>query len=522
MPVLRKNTYLTFFIDTFHQFWRRQPALLYGLAFIFGVAFAFGGHWTLIILACTLLLPLLFKCNATLKYRLVLAVCVALVAYFYTTFLVTLPEGEIPIQGEGIVSFSTVTKKQKFSQQIWEYRGTIKTFMEKGTKKVVAENVPCIINLHLKKGASRPLANQNYLIEGSIVPTRGYYTRLTSSASQWTAIPNTFSLAELRNTAKLAVSEKIRHHIPNKRVYEFLKGIATGDFQDEELQFEFSRFGLQHIMAISGFHFAIVAGFFCFFIRLFAPRKTAALILVFLMCSYFLFLGSSPSIMRAWMMILVAIGGCFFERQSNGLNSLGIAVITILAIDPMMIHNVGFQFSSLITGGILLCYPSFDFLLQNIFSKRPLYEVVEMSLRDQHGYCVLVLLRKVLALSLTVNLISAPLAIYYFQKFPLLGLVYNWFFPFMVSLSITLLIVALMTSWIPPLSELIHSINMKYTDCMLDVVYNMPTNLDVYIRYQGLQAPMVILFVAAVFFIGVFMRDLVEKGCQEKKDFAFI
>ncbi len=472
--------------------------------------------------AIIVFLPIFCKPPIGLQYRLALAICITITAFIYTRSTLTLPIGDTPIQGKGIVSFSTLTKKHKFSREIWEYRGVIKSFVEKDSDDIVTKNVPCIITLSLKKGSNRPFANQNYLIEGSLVPPRGYYARLINIKGNWTPIPQTFSLAEYRYNAKLFISGVIRQNVPDKRVYEFLRGIATGDFHDEVLQFEFSRFGLQHIMAISGFHFAIVAGFFVFFIRLFAPRKIAALILVFLMCSYFVFLGPSPSIMRAWMMILVVIGGCFSERHSNGLNSLGIAVMTILVIDPTMIHHVGFQFSSLITGGILLCYPSFDFILQKVFTKRPLYEVIDMSMRDQHGYCVLVVLRKVLALSLTVNLISAPLAIYYFEKFPMLGLVYNWFFPFMVSLSIALLITALLTSWIPPLSACIHAVNTKYTSCMLDVVYNMPTNLDVYVRYQGLNAPIIIAFVSSIFIVAIFVRVIVEKSCQEKKDFAFI
>lgn len=513
---------MTFILETFHQFWRRHPALLYGLSFAFGVSSAMGSHWMLVLPVSTLFLPLFFKPPIALRYRLALAICVAAIAFVYTTSTLIIPTGDHPVQGKAVVAFTTLTKQQKFSREIWEYRGTIKTFQKNDTKTIIAKNLPCIITLSIKKGAYRPLANCNYLIEGSLIPPRGYYARLTNIKGNWNPLPKTFSLAEHRHKAKQIVSKVIRENVPDKRVYEFLKGIATGDFHDQELQFEFSRFGLQHIMAISGFHFAIVAGFFVFFIRLFAPRKIAALILVFLMCSYFVFLGPSPSIMRAWMMILVVIGGCFSERHSNGLNSLGVAVMAILVMDPTMINHVGFQFSALITGGILLCYPSFDFFLQKVFTKRPLYEVIDMPMRDQHGYCILVVMRKVLALSLTVNCISAPLAIYYFEKFPLLGLVYNWFFPFMVSLSIALLIMALLFCWVPPLAACIHNVNTKYTSYMLDVVYNMPTNLDVYVRYHGLSASIIIALVSIIFIAAIFIRVIVEKSCQEKKDFAFI
>jgi competence protein ComEC len=510
------------FVDVFHQFWRRHPALLYGVTFAFGVSWALGAHWMFLLPMVFIFFPLLCKPPSALYSRLCLAACVFIVAYCYASSSISTPEAETSIEGKGIVTLSTLTKKNKFSREIWEYRCWVESFVTAENDTVVAKNIPCIITLSLKKGSVRPLADQKYLIEGTLIPARGYYARIIADKKKWTPISGTFSLAEYRYHAKQWVSQMIHSNVHDKRVYEFLRGIATGDFQDQELQFEFSRFGLQHIMAISGFHFAIVSGFFVFFIRLFAPRKVAALVLVFLMCSYFIFLGPSPSIMRAWMMVLVVIGGCLSERHSNGLNSLGIAVMTILIVDPAMIHHVGFQFSTLITGGILLCYPSFDYLLQQVFTKRPLYEVIDMSMRDQHGYCILTILRKVLSLSLTVNCISAPLAIYYFQKFPVMGLVYNWFFPFMVSISITLLITAFLTSWMPPLSACIHAINTKYTSTMLDFVYNMPISFDIYVRYQGITAPIMIVMLSFIFFTAIFIRVFVENSCQEKKDFAFI
>lgn len=466
--------------------------------------------------------PLLCKPAEPLRSRLLLAAALCIAAYYYSASTLMLPDKEASIRGKGEVSFSTVAKTRQFSKEIWNYKGTLHSFVDEKTGAVVAKNIPCSATLSLKKGAERPLADHHYLIEGTLTSSQGYYTKLMAPQSNWKPLPQTFSLAEYRRKAKELVSQAIQQNVPEKRVYEFLKGIATGEFNDKEMQFEFSRFGLQHIMAISGFHFAIVAGFFLFFIRLFAPRKIASLILVFLMCSYFLFLGPSPSIMRAWMMILVAIGGCFSERRSNGLNSLGIAVVAILVIDPAMIQNLGFQFSALVTGAILLCYPSFDFFLEGLFAKRPLYEVIDMKMRDQHAYCLVALMRGMLTLSLTVNCLSIPLSLYYFQKFPLMGVVYNWFFPFMVSISIALLIAALMTSWIPPISALLHAINTKYTSYMLDFVYNMPMNFDFYLRSDSLNAAAIIAITSLLFYAAVLVGYFVEEAGQEKREFAFI
>ena len=79
--------------------------------------------------------------------------------------------------------------------------------------------------------------------------------------------------------------------------------------EDRLMQFEFGRFGLQHIMAISGFHFAILAGFFSFGLHLMLNRRVANAFLIALLSTYFVFLGAGPSILRAWMTILITLGG---------------------------------------------------------------------------------------------------------------------------------------------------------------------------------------------------------------------
>jgi len=97
--------------------------------------------------------------------------------------------------------------------------------------------------------------------------------------------------------------------IPSARSASFLKGISTGDFEDHMMVMELGRFGLQHIMAISGFHFSLVALIISTLFAGFLPRKMASSTVIFLLSCYFLFLGCSPSILRAWVMIFVVLLG---------------------------------------------------------------------------------------------------------------------------------------------------------------------------------------------------------------------
>lgn len=263
---------------------------------------------------------------------------------------------------------------------------------------------------------------------------------------------------------------------------------------------EFGRFGLQHIMAISGFHFAIFAAIFSLILKLVLRRRMATILLILLLSAYFLFLGLSPSIMRAWITVMVSLAGGLFEKRGSGLNALGLSLMAILLYDPLLSLHVGFQYSFAATGAILLLYNPCHELLAHLFPKRNLEEALKMDRFDQHGYILLTFFRQAMALGMAVNIVTVPMMLYHFHKFPVMSLLYNLFFPTMVSLSMLLLILALLIGWLPPLSDILHNLNTHYTRFMLDYTYNMPSGLDVVFRVQSFPIEIVIMSLT-VFFI---------------------
>ncbi|MEC7839431.1 MAG: ComEC/Rec2 family competence protein [Chlamydiota bacterium] len=508
--------------DSLNRFWRQNPALLYGLAFLLGTAIAlYPGKWILIFPFLALFFPLLLKRSWShpLANRLLLGLLTVFLSFLYVQTTVTIPpKNEI---GSGVFSISSIERSDNFYSSKWIYKGKIKQFIRESDNKIAAKNIPCIAIPPAK--SIRPPADCNYHIKGTLKPSSsGGYNCYLTTKERWIPQPNTFSFAEYRFQAKKALGNYITDQIPSKRCAMFLNGIATGEFSDKEMKYEFSRFGLQHIMAISGFHFAIVAGFFSLFLRQFMSRKRAAVSLIFILCSYFLFLGSSASIMRAWLMILVVVGGYLLERRGSALNSLGLAIAVVLFIDPLMIKHIGFQYSMMITASILLNFELFDLCIQRFFPKRNLSEVIEMSLTDQHAYCLITFFRKALALTLAVNIVAMPLSLYHFHKFPLMSLVYNWFFPFMVSISIVLLIMGLLFSFIPLLAGIFHLVNDKFTNFMLNFAYNLPCSFDYYIRTHEISDNGIIVMLVALFFCSVVGREYLRFTRNQERDFAFI
>lgn len=513
---LQANTNI--FCEKLLHFWEENPCLLYGVIFLLADALILNFNHILFFPLSILFLPLLFfkSSSKALIQKILLSIALLLMSLLYFYFFTILPSSDYPVEGRGIFTIQSIQECPHSYGNRWIYKGTLLRFKNK--KDIdIAKNIPCIL-LSKNTKENRPLANCNYLIEGQLSKNRDSHSYFLKSHGDWTPIPNTYSFSELRFNIKKQICSYIDHFIQNKRSAIFLKGICTGEFNDVEMKYEFSRFGLQHIMAISGFHFSIIAGFFNFLLSFFFSRKYTAALLIFIMCTYFLFLGPNPSVMRAWVMVFIVILGTFMEQRSKALNSLGISIFIILIYDPFLIKHIGFQFSVGVTAAILSLYQIIDLQIQFIFPKKKLYQAIEMNLIDKHGYCIIAWIRKAISLSLSVNLVALPMTLFYFNKFPLLGLIYNWFFPFLVSVSIILLIFGLLFFMISPIAALIHSINSSYTFFILNFAYNLPKKLDIYIRLQNLRFEFLIILLTFLFFWSIFFRN----SQKEQKDFALI
>jgi competence protein ComEC len=261
-------------------------------------------------------------------------------------------------------------------------------------------------------------------------------------------------------------------------------------------------------MAISGFHFAIIASILALLLRFMIPERLSTPLLILLLSSYFFFLGDSPSIIRAWITILVALVGLSLERRSFGINSLGVAILFILLYNPLMSQSIGFQFSALSTAAILLFYPIFDHLMQKVFIRRSLGQMIEMDTFNQHGYTILATFRQASAMALAVNIVALPAMLFYFEKFPYLSLLYNLFFPFLVSFSMFLLIIGLVLG---PLGGFVHAINSIYTRFVLNFLYGMPSTFDYTLHTGSIRGEFLICYLIGIFLWGIWMQHKLKE-----------
>jgi len=124
--------------------------------------------------------------------------------------------------------------------------------------------------------------------------------------------------------------------------------------------------GLAHIVAISGLHMAVFAGYsyalLCLIFaglsrsRLRDMRKPAAAVALGIAAIYLVLSGASVSTQRAFIMIAVWLTAIILERQPFSLRSVSVAAIVTLAFHPEAILSAGFHMSFAAVAALIVAY----------------------------------------------------------------------------------------------------------------------------------------------------------------------
>ena len=131
-----------------------------------------------------------------------------------------------------------------------------------------------------------------------------------------------------------------------------LLGVDTG--LSEPLQQAFKDTGTAHIIAISGFNIAIIAGIFIFlFTRLLGQRRGAVAAVIGILFYTFL-VGAEPAVVRAALMGMLSLFAVQVGRRQSGLNTLAFVAALMAVWNPLMLWDAGFQLSFFATLGLIL------------------------------------------------------------------------------------------------------------------------------------------------------------------------
>ena len=136
-----------------------------------------------------------------------------------------------------------------------------------------------------------------------------------------------------------------------------LRAVCFGDKSrmGSDIKSGFAAAGLSHITAVSGFHMNVISlALFHALCFLGLRKRWAALLSLPFPAAFAVLTGMAPSALRAGVMCTVMLLGASFRRTADARNSLGAALLLLLAFDPGGVYDIGLQLSAAATLGILL------------------------------------------------------------------------------------------------------------------------------------------------------------------------
>lgn len=183
-----------------------------------------------------------------------------------------------------------------------------------------------------------------------------------------------------------------------------IKAMILGDKTDldPDIKESFANAGAMHVLAVSGLHVGLIAYFLSFLLKRFLFRNKinlAVLVTILLLWIYAAITGFSPSVLRSVIMFSLLIGGQLYGRNTSSLNVLMFAAIIILAYNPFLLADLGFQLSFLAMTGIFTIYP----LLVGII---------------RTDYKILNWLWQGSIVGVAAQVMTFPIALYNFHSFP--------------------------------------------------------------------------------------------------------
>ena len=168
--------------------------------------------------------------------------------------------------------------------------------------------------------------------------------------------------------ARMALSARVQSQLPGE-AGAFAAAIMTGDRagmgQDTLKALRVSN--LAHLLAISGLHMGLLAGFVFSVCRLLmaaipwfalrAPVKKIAAVMALLVAAGYLALsGGNVATERAFVMVAVVLTAVLFDRRAFSLRAVALAALIVLWLRPEALLGPGFQMSFAATTALIAVF----------------------------------------------------------------------------------------------------------------------------------------------------------------------
>ena len=188
-------------------------------------------------------------------------------------------------------------------------------------------------------------------LEASVVPLRNGSLRSSFSPRQyWMARGVQGELrraARVEKRGKSLSSHSFRQYLRTqletlpRNTRALAAAILLGD-RDADLREDYRRWGISHILAVSGWHVGLALILGCL---IFGSGRRGLFWCSLLLWGYCLTSGASMSAVRASLMVQIGMLGLYWGHPSHALNAIGVAGIAMLLWNPWCFFDLGWRLS---------------------------------------------------------------------------------------------------------------------------------------------------------------------------------
>jgi ComEC/Rec2-related protein len=215
-----------------------------------------------------------------------------------------------------------------------------------------------------------------------------------------------------------------------------LSAVCLGDRTGltDDLRQAYAAAGGMHLLAVSGLHVGLIWWVlhhaFSIWVRLWRREIYRALPILILLWLYAFVTGFSSSVCRSVTMFTLVSLSRLIDQRTNAVNAILVSAFLLILTDPGKLSEVGFQLSYAAVLGIVTLYPWIRALPGRKIRNRIIRWAWEGT-----------------GVSLSAQLATAPLVIYYFHQLPVYAL-----FTSLAAIPLLSLLIALFVLWVPLLA----------------------------------------------------------------------
>lgn len=197
----------------------------------------------------------------------------------------------------------------------------------------------------------------------------------------------------------------LQSHISSKSELGIIAALLVGykDLLDAETASHYSKTGTIHVLAVSGLHVGIIYWIMGLFLGLLFKEKKSklwkGLLIITSIWLYGMLTGLQPSVQRACVMFSFIAIGNMLNRKSSIYNSISCSAFFLLAFNPFLLFDVGFQLSYTAVFGIVALQP---IIYSLVYIRNKWLEKIWL----------------ITSTSLAAQLATLPITVYYFNQIP--------------------------------------------------------------------------------------------------------